>query len=344
MDRTANYAPLNSFPLIRTRNIEEIRQTFVQGYGARQINLPRETTGPELRFNYWQSQNIALSHFSFNGPFQLEFPTGSFFRQAFVRGEVDIRFGRVKKKAANAETCVLPPDAMVAATYAPSVEHFGFKIKTDSLLRKLAALIGATPSRKLVFDQATRIDGSALDHFRRMLTFFAAEVDLIGRSNSLPPPIIELEQALIASFICSYPHNYTALLHARIRPAASWQVRRAEEYIAAHWNQPITMDDLARESATSARTLFHQFRRNRGQSPMAFVKDIRLQRAHEMLERLDFNTSITQVAVTCGFGNLGHFARDYCKRFGERPSDTVKRNKNLQRAAVPSLTVDRSKL
>jgi transcriptional regulator GlxA family with amidase domain len=111
------------------------------------------------------------------------------------------------------------------------------------------------------------------------------------------------------------------------RPPATWQVRRAEEYIDAHWNQPITIAVLTRATAASARSIFYHFKNSRGQSPMFFVKQVRLEHARQMLERGGINRSVTEIAIDCGFGNLGHFAGDYFKRFGERPSDTLKRSK-----------------
>lgn len=35
--------------------------------------------------------------------------------------------------------------------------------------------------------------------------------------------------------------------------------------------------------------------------------------------------SVTQIALKCGFQNLGHFARDFRLAFGELPSDTLRR-------------------
>lgn len=60
---------------------------------------------------------------------------------------------------------------------------------------------------------------------------------------------------------------------------------------------------------------------------MSFLKQLRLERAREMLERSDINRSVTDTAISCGFGNLGHFAGDYFKRFGEHPSETLRRGK-----------------
>jgi AraC-like DNA-binding protein len=107
----------------------------------------------------------------------------------------------------------------------------------------------------------------------------------------------------------------------------TWQARRVEQYIETHWDQPITIEVLARATAASARSIFHHFRSCRGQTPMAFLKQVRLQHAKEMLEKTNLNRSVTDTAIACGFGNLGHFASDYFKRYGEHPSDTLKRGK-----------------
>ncbi len=315
------YKPLDAFPVIRSRNIEEVRLAIIRSYDARHLNLLCDSEEFEFRANHWQSQNIGLSYLS-GAPFQLEFPTANFFRQAFVRGGAEIKFGGIERQVTgDQETCVLPPGASATVAFVPGFEHFGLKIKADYLLSKLGALIGATPSRRLEFDQTTRSDAAAMAHLQRMLTFFAAELDTIT-----PDLVIEeLEQALTVSFICCNRHNYAALLENRARPVASWQVRRAEEYIEANWDRPIAIEDLVRVTSASARSIFHQFKKHRGQSPMAFLKQVRLLRARNMLERA--NLSVTDTAFACGFSNLGHFARDYFKRFGERPSDTIKRSK-----------------
>jgi transcriptional regulator GlxA family with amidase domain len=119
------------------------------------------------------------------------------------------------------------------------------------------------------------------------------------------------------------------------RSPMTWQVRRAEYYIEAHWNETITIGKLAQATAASARSIFHHFKISRGQSPMSFVKEVRLQHAREMLQQSGCAHSVTEIAVACGFGNLGHFSSDYFKRFDELPSETLRRSKS--RFAGPSL-------
>ncbi len=316
-------SPLDSFRIIRSRNADEVGQAVTRSYGACRFNLLRGTDGSEFRLNVWQSESVALTYLS-GAPFELEFPSGNFFRQAFVRGPHQIKFGRVAKKGINQETCVIPPDTLATCSYASRFEHFGLRIKADALLTKLASLVGASPSRKLVFDQTSSANASGIGNLQRMITFFAQELDYTHKTPALA--LAELEQALIVSFICNNPNNYSDLLSKRPQSPASWQVHRAEEYIKAHWDQPLTIEALARVTSASARSIFHQFKRSRGVSPMAFVKQLRLQHAKEMLE--GDPRSVTEIAIACGFSNLGHFAKDYSKRFGERPSDTLNRRKS----------------
>ncbi|MBZ9655049.1 helix-turn-helix domain-containing protein [Phyllobacterium lublinensis] len=82
---------------------------------------------------------------------------------------------------------------------------------------------------------------------------------------------------------------------------------------------------MALVANTSARSLFYSFKKSRGVSPMTFVKQVRLRKARSMLTGPNPATSVTSVAIACGFSNLGHFARYYCSAFGEHPSDTLRK-------------------
>ncbi|MGB8397663.1 helix-turn-helix domain-containing protein [Bradyrhizobium sp.] len=79
-----------------------------------------------------------------------------------------------------------------------------------------------------------------------------------------------------------------------------------------------------------ARSLFRQFKQDRGYSPADFVKRVRLNRAREMLEKSGDDASVVQVALKCGFQNPGHFAQDFRILFGELPSATLKRARKWQ--------------
>ena len=62
-----------------------------------------------------------------------------------------------------------------------------------------------------------------------------------------------------------------------------WQVRRAEQFIEANWDQPITIEAVVAATNVSARSLFSAFKAGRGYSPMDFVKRVRLGRTWQKL-------------------------------------------------------------
>ena len=83
------------------------------------------------------------------------------------------------------------------------------------------------------------------------------------------------------------------------------------------------IEELVAVTGVGTRSLFKAFERSRGYTPMRFAKQVRLKQARRLLSSADATTSVTAVALKCGFSNLGHFAKDYREAFGERPAETL---------------------
>jgi len=200
-------------------------------------------------------------------------------------------------------------------------------IEPRALAGKFAALIGTSPRNLLQFAPAADLREPATQHVRRV---FMLLLDQLG--CPVPPlALAELEQSLLVAFLCGNRHDHSHLLERAPLAAAPWQVCRAEEYIEAHWDEPITIEDLAAATGASVRSIFHVFKASRGYAPMAFLRQVRLRHAREMLTDTGSDASVTEVALACGFSNLGHFAREYDRLFGELPSATRNRTRGLRR-------------
>ena len=85
-----------------------------------------------------------------------------------------------------------------------------------------------------------------------------------------------------------------------------------------------SLGDLARFAGVSSRSLQTAFQRDLGVSPMAYLRQVRLERARQDL--LLGRGPVSEVAYHWGFSNLGRFATQYRARFGERPSETTARS------------------
>jgi transcriptional regulator GlxA family with amidase domain len=55
--------------------------------------------------------------------------------------------------------------------------------------------------------------------------------------------------------------------------------------------------------------------------------------AHRLLAAPLPGQTITSVAYDCGFGHLGEFAQNYRSRFGESPSETLRRGRAIDNFA-----------
>jgi AraC-like DNA-binding protein len=96
------------------------------------------------------------------------------------------------------------------------------------------------------------------------------------------------------------------------------------EFIADRAAEDISLQDIAFASGVSSRALHKSFRRFRDQTPMEYLRDVRLDYARAQLSKArQTGATVTQIAENCGFRHLGRFARAYLKRFGQLPSEAM---------------------
>ncbi len=96
-------------------------------------------------------------------------------------------------------------------------------------------------------------------------------------------------------------------------------------YLEAHADEPLTPRQLARVGYMSVRALHAAFQQVLGETPMSYLRRVRLDRAHAELLRGDpARVRVTDVAVRWGFCPQSRFAEQYRARFGELPSRTLR--------------------
>ncbi len=133
---------------------------------------------------------------------------------------------------------------------------------------------------------------------------------------------------LLINAMLALPHNKMDKLHEdRSSVVAPAVVCRAEEYMRAHLKNPITISDLIQICDCSRNVLFSAFRSTRGYTPMEFLTEQRLHHAREQLLKSNYNASVSAIAADGGFVSPSWFSQVYKKRFGELPSETLRKRK-----------------
>ncbi|MEU1277367.1 helix-turn-helix transcriptional regulator [Streptomyces sp. NPDC005805] len=105
-------------------------------------------------------------------------------------------------------------------------------------------------------------------------------------------------------------------------------VRRAMAYCAEHAGEPVSVADMAVAAGVSPRTLQDRFRSGLGTTPAAYLRRLRLDRAHRDLLRIadgSASGTVAEVATRWGFTHLSRFAAYYREAYGQVPSRTAER-------------------
>lgn len=103
-------------------------------------------------------------------------------------------------------------------------------------------------------------------------------------------------------------------------------LERALEYLRTTEPPTVTVAELCRVAGASERTLRYAFRDAVGLSPLSFIRHRRLHAARRELLAVDSGEGrVADIAYRLGFLELGRFATDYRRLFGELPSQTLAR-------------------
>lgn len=100
-------------------------------------------------------------------------------------------------------------------------------------------------------------------------------------------------------------------------------VREMAQFIHDHFDQELTLDQIAASAALSPGACCRLFKRHMGCSPFTYVQNLRFQRAARLLETTD--EPITQVAARCGYGSPSYFTKSFREKTGLSPSAYRKR-------------------
>ncbi len=109
----------------------------------------------------------------------------------------------------------------------------------------------------------------------------------------------------------------------------SYRMARAIERLRQDFDQPLKIDEMARELGMSVSGFHHHFKAVTAMSPLQFQKQLRLQEARRLMlgEGLDAASAGSRV----GYNDASYFNREYKKLFGVPPFRDVERLREAAR-------------
>jgi AraC-like DNA-binding protein len=109
------------------------------------------------------------------------------------------------------------------------------------------------------------------------------------------------------------------------RPERGFDLDPLLEVITAHLASRVTLADMERWSGRSARTIQLAFRKRLGIGPIEWLRDRRLDLVRARLLAARNGETVKAIATACGIHRPATLVPEYVRRFGEKPSDTLRR-------------------
>ena len=154
-------------------------------------------------------------------------------------------------------------------------------------------------------------DANLLDAVVRLVRL----ADEPGSSNVLAPLIVkEIVYRLLAG-------GQGARLGHLLPAGDTQRISRAIGHLREHFDEPLKIDDIARELGMSVSGFHHHFKSVTAMSPLQFQKQIRLQEARRLMLGEDVDAATAGFRV--GYEDPSYFSRDYKKLFGSPPQRDI---------------------
>ncbi|WP_051711261.1 AraC family transcriptional regulator [Streptomyces sp. NRRL S-350] len=219
------------------------------------------------------------------------------------------------------------PGDQITMDWADGAVNEALVLSRRAVEEALAARLGDLPRELPRFHPALDPGNPAVrawlelaGHFR---TFAASALAL--RS---PLGTGHFERLLVDGLLDAQAHSLTRSTVDRGPALLPSALRRAVDFCAEHADEAVSVADIARAARVSLRTLREGFRRHLDTTPLAYLRRVRLDRAHhDLLAIADGRASgtVTEIACRWGFTHLGRFSADYRRAYGRSPSEALGR-------------------
>lgn len=169
--------------------------------------------------------------------------------------------------------------------------------------------------------------------FNDYLKLVARQIDL----NSDPQLTAVMEVHLVELLALALQEHPDALKsqQSAVRDA---HLARIEAYIWQNLSDPgLTPTQVAKACRISVRYLHFLFS-NTGRSVSEWIRDGRLQMAHEALQRSGKNCHVATIAYDCGFNDHPKFSHAFRKKFGYTPSELQRDIRGQSQSGLASTT------
>lgn len=314
-------------PSWRSTDLDEVREVGGRVFCPHRLDVVAAGECLDTRLIHRRAGGLGLGRLSYGAtvdidPQQLD---GFYLLQWPVLGHETIHLDAHAVGSDARTGSLVSPHRRFRMRHQTGTEKLFVRIDEAALARQIEALAPGIGGRSPAFLPAVPFADPRLAPLVRLLQwlFEDSDAELPLSDNALF--VAPLEEMLLRALLQFLPHDRPDLLRPMAAVAPRFVVR-AEAFMAEHAHEALTGASIAAAVGVSVRSLYAGFRRYRERSPMQRLRELRLERVRAELVRPDRSTGgVGAVALRWGFGHLGEFSAAYLRRYGELPSQTLRR-------------------
>ncbi len=292
-------------------------------------HIRRVHDGARIRLHGVQLPSLSLTYLAVDGGLTvdvLQTPSHQLLLTPTV-GTAELRTGGQTVQCTPLRACCARPAQPLRVIHHGDGPMMIMTIEQDALHRGVDALMGRSFDHAVDLDPVMDLTTQGAERWQTALHVLHSELARTPDRMVYDVDLLPLEAFIVTTLLMVQQSSCYGALHQAPEVRHNRVVRRAIQHVEEHLVDPFTVADLAAVAGVSIRTLQAHFRASFGQTPTQYIRDQRLDRAHEDLQTSahSVNVSVTDIALRWGFRHEGRFAAQYRRRFGEAPSTTMRR-------------------
>ena len=320
--------PLGSRRLLTSHDVEQVRSHLCSALRPHDIDLGRQRANMNFIHNQARIGDIALNAMYYGTDVRVEAPESesAYLFMLTLGGHAEAEQGGTHAQIGSGTVYVFNPTRKLNISLSADNRQLVIRLPRSNLEQFLTNELSRSLTTPLEFETRPFCLSKDVPGLHTFVQSMCHDLDQPNPGYEQRTVAKHVESMLLSLCLNSLTHNYSDIYANSGSSAAPYFVRRAEEYMRSNIEESITLQDMASAAGISVRSLQNGFRNFRGTSPMAYLRDLRLEYARgELLKSSRTNLSVTDIATAFGFMHLSKFAKYYKARFGEAPSETARR-------------------
>ncbi|HLF31701.1 MAG TPA: AraC family transcriptional regulator [Xanthomonadales bacterium] len=245
-----------------------------------------------------------------------------------INGSMKVKSSTGNDTYQKQQMLVLNPCDQISMRWSRDCETITLRIESAFVDRVLLSELGMRNFANLHFNSQSRIGEHGNIRIRNMINFLVREIDFFSATETNPisssaPSVIQD----IVTHLGVYHLDDTSL--QGVQPvgshARSCYVRRAERLLRTAPETVSSVPSLAELVGARVRTLQIHCMRELQTSPGTMIANAKLDLIRTTLVQCPPRTTVTSAAIQSGWTQLGKLGAAYKRRYGELPSDTLKK-------------------